>query len=95
MDAGTPLDFYRQGTRGAFVACAAVADRWQAVSIACPGCGARYIAAVARRHRIDDAATVAAYPDIAGQSLTATHHLAAECPDHGFRVRVGAFSVVG
>jgi hypothetical protein len=38
---------------------------------------------------------VLAYPDVAGQMILAERALAAECPDHGFRLRVRAFSVVG
>jgi hypothetical protein len=38
---------------------------------------------------------VLAYPDVAGQRLLAERILERECPDHGFRLRVRAFSVVG
>lgn len=95
MDAGMPLDFYRQGTRGAFAACAAAAESWQPVSVTCPDCGARYIAAVSRRAPLHDAAAISTYPDVAGQTLLAARSLAADCPDHGVRVRVRAFSIVG
>ena len=94
MDAGTPLDFFLQGSRGAYAACAASAEAWQTISIVCPGCERRYVASVARRDASHDAAAVRAYPDLAGQALVATSTLAAECPDHGYRVRVRAFSVV-
>ena len=94
MDAGMPLDFYRQGTRGAFAACAASAESWQPVGVTCPGCGARFIAAVSRRDPHHNAAAVSNYPDVAGQSLLAERALAADCPDHAVRVRVRAFTVV-
>jgi hypothetical protein len=38
---------------------------------------------------------VLGYPDVAGQMILAERALAAECPDHGFRMRVRAFTVVG
>ena len=94
MDLGTPLDFYRQGTRGAFAACAASAENWQPVGVNCPSCGARYIAAISRRDPLHDAGAVSNYPDVAGQTLLAARALAADCPDHATRVRVRAFSVV-
>ena len=95
MSAGTPLDFYLQGTRGAYASAAAAAEAWQCVSITCPSCGARYLASVSRRSLTHDAATVLAYPDVAGQTLIAERTLAGECPDHGYRLRVRAFTVVG
>lgn len=95
METGAPVHFFRQGTRGAYVACAANCDTWQAVSVRCPACGARYIASVEKRAAHHHAAAVAAYPDVAGQILLAANVLARECPDHGYRVRVRAFSVVG
>ena len=94
MDAGTPIDFFVQGTRGAYAACAAAAEAWQSLGVACPGCGRRYFASVTRRDLSHDAATVRAYPDVAGQMLIATDALAGECPDHAYRVRVRAFSIV-
>ena len=94
MDAGTALDLYLQGTRGAYAASAAAAEAWQPVSVSCPSCGSRYLASVPRRAVTHDAATVAAYPDVAGQMLLAARNLAAECPDHGYRLRVRAFTVV-
>jgi hypothetical protein len=95
VSAGTPLDFYRQGSRGAYAAAAAGVDTWQCISVLCPKCGARYLASVERRGKDDDAATVRFYPDIAGQILIARRSLGAECPDHGHRLRVRAFSIVG
>ena len=94
MDAGTALDFYLQGTRGAYAASAAAAEAWQPISVSCPSCGSRYLASIARRALTHDADTVAAYPDVAGQTLLAARSLAAECPDHGYRLRVPAFTVV-
>jgi hypothetical protein len=94
MDAGTPLDFNLQGTRGAYAACAANAESWQAVSVECPSCQTRYIAAVARRDADHDAVQVQNYPDVAGQMLLARRNLADECPDHGYRMRVRAFVIV-
>ena len=94
MDAGAPLDFYLQGTRGAYAASAASTEAWQPVSVSCPSCGSRYLASVARRALTHDAATVAAYPDVAGQTLLEARTLSAECPDHGYRLRVRAFTVV-
>lgn len=95
MDSSSPIDFHMQGTRGAFAACAAAVDAWQSISVACRGCGARYIAAVSRRDPAHSDMTVLAYPDIAGQMLLAERNLEGECPDHGFRLRVRAFSIVG
>ena len=73
---------------------AAAVDGWQCISVTCTGCGSRYLASVARRDQADDAAAVAGYPDVAGQMLLAARNLAAECPDHGYRLRVRAFTVV-
>lgn len=95
MEIGSPVHFYLQGTRGAYVACAADLTVWQPVTATCSGCGARYIASVEKRDADHTAATVAAYPDVAGQALLAARTLESECPDHGFRVRVRAFSIVG
>lgn len=95
MEIGSPVHFYLQGTRGAYVACAADSASWQPVTVICPGCGARYIASVEKRDAEHTAAAVAAYPDVAGQALLAARSLGGECPDHGFRVRVRAFSIVG
>jgi hypothetical protein len=95
VDGNSPIDFYLQGTRGAYAACAAAVDAWQSISVACRGCGARYIATVSRRDSSHTEATVLAYPDVAGQRLLAERTLERECPDHGFRLRVRAFSVVG
>jgi hypothetical protein len=95
VSAGIPLDFYRQGTRGAHASAAASAEAWQCVSVTCPSCDARYLASVSRRSLTHDAAAVLAYPDVAGQMLLAERTLAGECPDHGFRLRVRAFTVVG
>lgn len=94
MSAGTPLDFFLQGTRGAYAASAGSAETWQCVSINCPACGSRYLASVERRSAAHDASVVLAYPDIAGQMLLAARTLAGECPDHGYRLRVRAFTVV-
>ena len=94
VDAGSPIDFFLQGTRGAYAAAAGAAEAWQCVSVSCPGCGTRYLASVARRSTIHDADAVLAYPDVAGQMLLAARNLARECPDHGYRLRVRAFSVV-
>ena len=94
MDAGSPIDFFLQGTRGAYAAAAGAADAWQCVSVTCPDCGARYLASVPRRSINHDAVAVLAYPDVAGQMLLAARRLAGECPDHGYRLRVRAFSVV-
>ena len=94
MSAGTPLDFFLQGTRGAYASVAASAEAWQCVSITCPDCGARYLASVSRRSLTHDAAIVLAYADVAGQVLIAERALAGECPDHGYRLRVRAFTVV-
>jgi hypothetical protein len=94
VSAGSPLDFYLQGSRGAYAAAAASADGWQSISVTCPGCASRYLASVARRCPSDDAAMVAGYPDVAGQMLLAERNLGAECPDHGYRIRVRAFTVV-
>jgi hypothetical protein len=94
VSAGSPLDFYLQGSRGSYAAAAASADGWQCLSVNCSGCGSRFLASVARRSEADDAEVVAAYPDVAGQMLLARRNLAAECPDHGYRLRVRAFTVV-
>ena len=94
VSAGTPIDFFLQGTRGAYAAAAASAEAWQCVSITCPSCGARYLASVARRSLAHDAATVLGYADVAGQMLLGARSLATECPDHGYRLRVRAFTVV-
>jgi hypothetical protein len=94
LEPGTPIDFYLQGTRGAYAAAAAATEAWQALSVNCPACGARFVASIARRSPEHDAAAVRAYPDVAGQMLLATRTLGAECPDHGYRVRVRAFSIV-
>ncbi|MGH2586109.1 MAG: hypothetical protein ACRDJE_14445 [Dehalococcoidia bacterium] len=94
MSAGAPIDFYLQGSRGAYAAAAAATEGWQSIAVACLGCGARYLASVARRCESDDAEAVAGYPDVAGQTLLARRYLHDECPDHGFRVRVRAFTVV-
>jgi hypothetical protein len=95
VDNSSPIDFHLQGTRGAYAACAAAADAWQSISVACRRCGARYIATIPRRDPAHSDATVLAYPDVAGQMLLAERNLERECPDHGFRLRVRAFSVVG
>lgn len=95
MNGGTPLDFYLQGTKGAYAACAAAADAWQSLSVTCRCCGARFVATVPRRDPTHTARAVLAYPDVAGQLLVAERVLARECPDHGYRLRVRAFSVVG
>src|SRR5262245_29267389 len=95
VDGNSPIEFHLQGTRGAYAACAAAVDAWQSLSVACRSCGARYIAAVSRRDPAHSEATVLAYPDIAGQRLLAERNLERECPDHGFRLRVRAFSIVG
>lgn len=92
MSAG--LHFHRQGTRDAYAACAAAIEPWQTLSVHCRRCGVRYIGSVPRRSPGHDAAAVRAYPDTAGQLLLAERALARECPDHGARVRVPAFSVV-
>ncbi len=92
MSAG--LHLHRQGTRDAYAACAAAIEAWQALSVHCAGCNARYIGSVPRRGLGHDAATVRAYADIAGQLLLAERALARECPDHGSRLRSPAFSVV-
>jgi hypothetical protein len=68
---------------------------WQCISVVCPKCGARYLASVERRDEGDDATAVTAYPDVAGQRLLATRALSSECPDHGYRLRVRPFSIVG
>jgi hypothetical protein len=94
VSVGGPLDFYLQGSRGSYACAAAAVDGWQCLSISCTGCGSRYFASVARRDQSDDAATVAGYPDVTGQMLLAARNLAAECPDHGYRLRVRAFTVV-
>lgn len=94
MSAGTPLDFFRQGSRGAYAAAAAGVDTWQCISVVCPACGARYLASVERRDTGDGAAAVSAYPDVAGQALIAGRALGGECPDHGYRLRVRPFSIV-
>jgi hypothetical protein len=94
VSASTPLDFYLQGTRGAYAAVAASVDAWQPVAVTCPSCGTRYIGAVERRDSAHDAAQVRAYPDVAAQVLLASRYLDGECPDHGVRVRVRPFSVV-
>lgn len=94
MSAGSPLDFYLQGSRGSYAAAAAAADGWQCVSVTCSGCGSRFLGSVERRSPSDDAEMVAGYPDVAGQMLLAQRNLAAECPDHGYRLRVRAFTVV-
>jgi hypothetical protein len=94
VSAGSPLDFYLQGTRGSYAAAAASVDGWQCLSITCSGCGSRYLASVERRSQSDDAEAVAGYPDVAGQMLLARRYVAAECPDHGYRMRVRAFTVV-
>jgi hypothetical protein len=89
------LDFFRQGSRGAYAAAAAGVDTWQCISVVCPRCGARYLASVERRDAEDNAAAVASYPDVAGQRLLAGRALGSECPDHAHRLRVRAFSIVG
>jgi hypothetical protein len=94
VSVGSPLDFYLQGSRGSYAAAAAASDGWQCLSVTCSGCGSRYLASVARRCESDDAAAVAGYPDVAGQMLLAQRNLASECPDHGYRIRVRAFTVV-
>jgi hypothetical protein len=83
VSAGTPLDFYLQGSRGAYAAVAAAADGWQCISVTCSGCGSRYVASVARRSESDDADAVAAYPDIAGQMLLARRNLRSSAPTTG------------
>jgi hypothetical protein len=94
MSAAAPLDFYLQGTRGAYAAAAAAAAAWQSVAVTCPGCGACYLASVARRSTAHDANAVLTYPDVTGQMLLAARYLQEECPDHGYRVRVRPFTVV-
>ena len=95
VSATTPLDFFRQGSRGAYAAAAAATDAWQCISVQCPRCDSRYLASVERRSVDDGAAVVIAYPDVAGQVLLAARTLNDECPDHGYRLRVRAFNVVG
>lgn len=88
------LDFYRHGSRDAFAAVAADPEQWQPLSVSCGGCGTRYLATVARRRPSDDGTAVGAYPDVMGQTLLVTRALTRECPDHAYRIRVNAFTVV-
>lgn len=88
------LDFYRHGSRDAFAAVAAEFTHWQAVVARCGGCGTRYLASVERRHPPDDSATVCAYPDVVGQTVLVERTLLRECPDHPYRIRASAFTVV-